>query len=1040
MNPQKKFIQLLRELFQFESADLDFGIYRIMNHKRQIIEHWISEDLPNTIKEELSRGSLNEQQKANEELAAAKEEVLRTLGENAINAEGILENQYHSTPVGRKYLEAFANATNTHSSQVLETTIYNHLYTFFSRYWQDGDFISKRRYSRKERYAIPYNGEEVTLYWANQDQYYVKTGEYFTDYSWRAHNSVTINFKIQEADVEQNNVKGEKRFFLPVPEDTFWNEETRTLNIPFEYRPLKKDEVRTYGNRNQQNKINEATIQMVPKRFENNLEALEALKGEKYRDASGNSISNLEHHIRQYTARNSRDYFIHKDLRGFLLRELDFYLKNEVLNLDELEVAGEDLSEGWFQMIRLIKSIGSKIVDFLAQIEDIQKMLWEKRKFVTETQYCILVGAIGEDHYYNIAKCDAQWDEWKELFCIDEEQSNIFTIDKSKEENRVALLKANPTLVLDTKYFSEDFVDTILGSVKDLTDLLDGVLVHGDNFAAISLLSATYAKAVDFVYSDPPYNTGNNDFVYKDSYRHSSWLAMMNSRLTAVKPLLSDKAVLFFSIDDEEAARLALLLSKHFSDDSFLAWIAYERSGSSGLGQGGAIVNTKEHILSYCMDKSHLNDVMYERPIEIDVLRRYNKRLVNQGEREVVSSFTAPSTGEQVSVYKHDGDVIHTISLRDFERRQDEILAEYSEHFDSVFRLTSIQRENSFQHEILSRCGDGLYSADYLVSRGRYAGQRITTFYYNRQIFVWLRDSARLENNKILKLNKITDQWPHAEIPKADLANEGGVTLSRGKKPEQLLSRLIHWGSDKSSIVLDFFLGSGTTTAVAAKLGRKYIGIDCESYFREKPLRRMKRVLYGEQSGISKQSEWKGGGAFKYIQLESYEDALSNINFDIETGQQALSLFKDEYLLHYMLSWETRKSETLLNVEKLQSPFSYKLRIYRDGGTREQTVDLPETFNYLIGLTVQSRRAYFDEERRYLVYRGVTRENRKMVVIWRETLGWAKSNYERDATFVENQNMIEDADEILVNNDSYILGAHSLDPIFKEAMFKGVTG
>ncbi|MCS7159450.1 MAG: hypothetical protein RMJ19_03170, partial [Gemmatales bacterium] len=259
-----------------------------------------------------------------------------------------------------------------------------HLYTFFSRYWHEGDFISKRRYSRKERYAIPYNGEEVYLYWANHDQYYIKTGEYFTDYSWKAPNGVTVHFKLQQVDVEQNNIKGEKRFFLPVLEGITWDGEARTLTIPFHFRPLTKEETQRYGEKKQQEAIIAQAVEEIPK-YIKAAEALAALTAARRKTENGEAVSQLEHHLRQYTRRNTSDFFIHKDLKGFLSRELDFYLKNEGLNLDEMEAAGEHLAEGWFQLLRLIKRVGLAIIEFLAQIENFQKMLWEKKKFVTET-------------------------------------------------------------------------------------------------------------------------------------------------------------------------------------------------------------------------------------------------------------------------------------------------------------------------------------------------------------------------------------------------------------------------------------------------------------------------------------------------------------------------------------------------------------------------------------------------------------------------------------------------------------------------------
>ncbi len=242
MTPREKFQELLRELFQFDCADLDFGIYRIMNLKRAVIERFIAEDLPKEIAEELQRGAFAEQERAQQTLKEVLQKLLDVLGEDALDANGNLAEKYRETRAGREYLEAQAKAAGGRSAEALEAAIYNHLYAFFSRYWQEGDFISKRRYSKKERYAIPYNGQEVYLYWANHDQYYVKTGEYFTDYTWKAPNGVTVHFKLKQADVEQNNVKGEKRFFLPRLDEICWDEPTRLLQIPFEFRPLTEQE------------------------------------------------------------------------------------------------------------------------------------------------------------------------------------------------------------------------------------------------------------------------------------------------------------------------------------------------------------------------------------------------------------------------------------------------------------------------------------------------------------------------------------------------------------------------------------------------------------------------------------------------------------------------------------------------------------------------------------------------------------------------------------------------------------------------------
>ena len=269
-----KFQQLLRELFQFDCADLDFGIYRIMNYKREVIEKFIQEKLPGAIADELESGDLEQQDRAAAALEKARQDIIKNLGADAIDDDGELAAAYRNFPIGQNYLNARARAAGTRSRAAVETDIYNHLYSFFSRYYQDGDFISKRRYSKHQRYAIPYNGEEVYLHWANSDQYYIKTGEYFNHYDWKAPDGVAVHFRLKAADVEQNNVKGDKRFFLPCVADTEWDADARAITIPFEYRPLTETEIKTYGKQKQQDKIIAEALGAIPKRLSKAPDAL----------------------------------------------------------------------------------------------------------------------------------------------------------------------------------------------------------------------------------------------------------------------------------------------------------------------------------------------------------------------------------------------------------------------------------------------------------------------------------------------------------------------------------------------------------------------------------------------------------------------------------------------------------------------------------------------------------------------------------------------------------------------------------------------
>lgn len=254
---------------------------------------------------------------------------------------------------------------------------------------------------------------------------------------------------------------------------------------------------------------------------------------------------------------------------------------------------------------------------------------------------------------------------------------------------------------------------------------------------------------------------------------------------------------------------------------------------------------------------------------------------------------------------------------------------------------------------------------------------------------------------------------------------------------------------DSSNIILDYFAGSGTTAHAVINLNRedggrrRFILVEMADYFDIGLLPRIKKVAFspiwkdGKPKRMATDDEVKHSPRIiKIFRLESYEDTLKNIEFDDTACQHAMQF--EDYLLQYMLKWETRKSETLLDVEKLLRPFSYQLRLQRNGETRLQPVDLPETFNYLIGLEVRTRKVYADEDRRYLVYRGSTRDGRNVAVIWRETDGWAQADYERDKEFVAEQKMAEGVEEVFVNGDSFIPDSQALEGVFKARMFAPV--
>ncbi|MGI6384635.1 MAG: site-specific DNA-methyltransferase, partial [bacterium] len=199
---QKKLLNILREMFQFDQADLDFGIYRIMRMKRDEVNRFIQEELP----AQISAG-LNEL--AALDTTASIAEIDRQIAETK---SGSLPEAIKATAIAA-YEEQKKSLAGSVDITAVEADVYNHLTNFFSRYYDDGDFISQRRY-KDGAYAIPYEGEEVKLHWANADQYYVKTSEYFKDYTFKTMYGENVRFKLIEAETEMDNNKAkEKRFF-----------------------------------------------------------------------------------------------------------------------------------------------------------------------------------------------------------------------------------------------------------------------------------------------------------------------------------------------------------------------------------------------------------------------------------------------------------------------------------------------------------------------------------------------------------------------------------------------------------------------------------------------------------------------------------------------------------------------------------------------------------------------------------------------------------------------------------------------------------
>jgi adenine-specific DNA-methyltransferase len=562
-----------------------------------------------------------------------------------------------------KVMESKAKYEAVKNTANAEADVYDHLYRFFERYYDNGDFISRRYYTRETSgkaapFAVPYNGEEVKLHWANADQYYIKTAEYFTNFTFdlsvAAKNQIEKNQKQKDADTkllfdkydipealkvhfriieategEHGNVKvGEatKRFFIIHKEKPVELTDDGELIVNFEYRPDPEKGSKQEGSWKQHR--NAEAVETI-------LNVLDGMEGvDEYKQlltvpaptGSGKKKDAprplLAKYVNQYTARNTMDYFIHKDLGGFLRRELDFYIKNEVMRLDDIENADVPAVETYLAKIKVLRRIAGKLIDFLAQLEDFQKKLWLKKKFVVETNYCITLDRVPEELYPEIAVNEAQIEEWLKLFAIDEIEADLHNSGYSRPLTP-EFLNANNKLVLDTRFFDEAFKARLLVSVENFDDQCDGLLIHSENFQALNLLQERYREQVKCIYIDPPYNTGQDGFAYKDSYIHSSWLSLLFDRIINSLDLMSFDGLNLLSIDDIELRHAFMLMNTIYGEDNFIDNIIWKKRYGGGAKEK-YLVSLHEYVLCFAKSKANLPNMYI--PLSEESIGRYYKQ------------------------------------------------------------------------------------------------------------------------------------------------------------------------------------------------------------------------------------------------------------------------------------------------------------------------------------------------------------------------------------------------------------------------------
>jgi adenine-specific DNA-methyltransferase len=1061
----------LKEMFQFEDHDLDFGIYRIIRLKRQFIETFIDGDGENSLRATVTRalgGLHNAHSEAARNWLAS---FAATLGDRGSAKWKALDSAPASRAMQDDFRVMLAMASDQERELVeaqlkifietrrlsvadLEVRVYNHLLNFFELYYQHGDFGYNTRAASafKVAYEADYDGSDTLFHWKHKDSYYIKTGNGF--HSVRCEiGGQWIEFRLNGSEGEagseerNNNKDGTIKHYrlLDVqPEeeiDTQGNPRTlwrvrfalaaastpKTEIYPRLWRDILADETdltpylyKKPGKNDDPpgkplfndlgddfDKTDGGAVKGIGQlrlKFEKYVEELagrdefrdfgknaDERKQALERDAVAKALWQLDRNLNRFYVGNDSDYFIHKDLLGFLTREKARFIRQVIFSdLDALLHAGED--NATTLIARAFNIVADTLISFLAAIENFQKGLFELKKKVVDTHYLVSVGKIPATFHQRVLACAAQRDEWREVFKVD-----VADADQ---------LAAHPTLVVDTSLYRDtdpEFQADLLSlpEFDDLDAQTDGLLINSENWQALNLLQEKFREQIKCIYIDPPYNTGGDGFLYKDSFRHSSWASMIHDRLQLAYPLLSKSGVLFASIDDKERTQLETQLKLIF-------------------GPG----NRVEELI-WAQNTNKNTSPTYSKNHEYVEVFAKNKEVVMADQR----MFREPKVGFS--------ELMEIVERLNPEFPPTKIV---EEAINDLFK----KRRSNFREELESIGVDydhkldpwkGIYNyrfAEYRDNSGKFVDENDAKN-MNARICIWREDNPSMPSGKQSSSTKDTDDknfryykpihpltkkecnipkrgwsWPQEEcdgrpsfnnynklnrivwgknekkIPQLktflhdvetsvgksvisdytdgekELTNLLGVVNSfPNPKPTTLIERFVQQTTINDEWILDFFPGSGTTghAVMRSDEQRRFLLIEMGGYFDSILKPRIKRVMYS--------IHWKEGAPtvpgrqrhmVKVQAFEQYEDVLDNL----------VPAWDDAVLPHrvpvsYLYRPERNALSSTLN---LMRPFAQTIRVGKKRA--EKTIDLMETWCYLQGYWIKSRRLYREFDRPYL--------------------------------------------------------------------------
>lgn len=638
----------------------------------------------------------------------------------------------------------------------------------------------------------------------------------------------------------------------------------------------------------------------------------------------------LPHHPLRSAARKALDCFIHKDLGGYLSRELDSYIKDEVMHLDDVEHETATEVGRRVGLIRVFRKAAREIIVHLERLENARKETWLRKKFVVGTNYCVSVDLVPEALYPEVAANVAQRDTWVKLLRIDEIRAGPDSPGYS-EPLTVDFLKANPNLPLDTTYFTRPFVDRLLRSIDDLDAATTGLLVNADNFSALSLLQARYRRSAKCVYADPPYNTDGSPVVYKNGFTASSWLSMVRDRLALCRPLLRDDGILCATIDDCQHKELRYLLGQLFGEDRVAGTVVIRVNPSgrpipSGFGVAHEYAIFAGRSKAAAVHKMPRTEAQLARYGECDERGRYMWELFrkrgSESKRRDRPTLYYPlyARGETVRVPKMHWDEAGRQWVTDEEPAGDERVLHPVD-------AKGVERRWRWKHEAVSR------DLSQFRVRANRQGEIVVYYKYRPDAegviptTVWTDAKYSATEHGTGMLKKLFSGYNVFDFPKSVFAVEDCLAVS---------------GVSGDALCIDPFAGSGTTGHAVINLnrrdggGRKFILIEMGAHFETVLKPRILKNLYSDSWDGGRPLSRKLAGSYlvKYLDLETFDDAMRNLD--------AVSLGGESF-----------------------GPIN---------------ADLPETFNWLLGLRVRHLNV-IDGVR---VVEGTNPEGERILVLWRD--------------------------------------------------------